>query len=221
MPNYLSPEAVHLLRKMLVVNPVNRITVAEIRQDPWFSRNLPDYLKPQEQEFIDTGVDPNRHPRNRERNPKAAGELHEVVVGKLKKTLGYGNDDVHEALGKEEPSAIKDAYNIVKENQMMIRDCKRPRSQLIYMKSLGMEWVKLTVWVSTFIERSEHTVVPRPVATGMEFLCSRIPVSYQAKSRELSEGPSSRRNGRRFTLPWHSRPHGLSADPIRARKTRT
>lgn len=110
---------------MLVVNPVNRITVAEIRQDPWFGRSLPDYLRTPEVEFIDTGVDPRKHPnRNRKRGSKAAGELHEAVVGKLRKTLGYGNEDVHEALGKEEPNAIKDAYMIVRENQMMMRDCE-------------------------------------------------------------------------------------------------
>lgn len=126
VPSYLSPEAVTLLRKMLVVNPVNRITVAEIRQDPWFKHNLPEYLRPQEEGFVDTGVDPRRHPpRNRDTSrANAAGELHEAVVGKLKKTLGYGNEDVHEALGKEEPNAIKDAYNIVRENQMMIWGCK-------------------------------------------------------------------------------------------------
>ena len=31
---------------MLVVDPVHRITVAEIRQLPWFNENLPDYLHP-------------------------------------------------------------------------------------------------------------------------------------------------------------------------------
>ena len=35
---------------------------------------------------------------------------------------GVCKDDVQDALNKEEPSAIKDAYMIVRENQMMIRD---------------------------------------------------------------------------------------------------
>ncbi|KAF8456446.1 kinase-like domain-containing protein, partial [Kalaharituber pfeilii] len=132
VPSYLSPEAVKLLGKMLVVNPVNRITVAEIRQDPWFNHNLPDYLRPPEVEFVDTGVDPAQHPnRTRDRNTRAAGELHEAVVGKLRKTLGYGNDDVHEALNKNEPNAIKDAYNIVRENQMMMRDSRLSNAQNI------------------------------------------------------------------------------------------
>lgn len=129
---------------MLVVNPVNRITVAEIRQDPWFKHNLPEYLRPPEAEFVDTGADPKQFPnRNRDhRSNRAAGDLHDAVVGKLKKTLGYGNEDVHEALRKEEPNTIKDAYNIVKENQMMMRDCKLDISKsflFVYLSMLVFE----------------------------------------------------------------------------------
>ena len=60
-----------------------------------------------------------------ERGPaeRLKGELHDAVVGKLGSTMGYAKDDVQDALNKEEPSAIKDAYMIVRENQMMMRDC--------------------------------------------------------------------------------------------------
>ncbi|KAI9805618.1 MAG: Protein kinase [Piccolia ochrophora] len=123
VPNYLSSGAVNLIRKMLVVNPVHRITVQEIRQDPWFIKNLPDYLQPPVEEFIDTGVDPNKaiNPRAlAPGKPEAVQEqLHETVIGKLGKTMGYAKDDVQDALGKDEPSAIKDAYLIVRENQIM------------------------------------------------------------------------------------------------------
>ena len=46
-------------------------------------------------------------------------KLHETVVGKLGKTMAYAKNDVQEALPKDEPSAIKDAYLIVRENQIM------------------------------------------------------------------------------------------------------
>jgi len=118
IPTYLSHESVSLLRKMLIVNPVNRITVEEIRQDPWFLKNLPEYLWPAAEEFHDTGVDPSRIPQN-----KAPVKLHEDVVGKLSVTLGYGKEVVKEALAKDEPSAIKDAYKIVEEAEIMRRDC--------------------------------------------------------------------------------------------------
>lgn len=31
---------------MLVVDPMKRITIQEIRQNPWFNTNLPEYLHP-------------------------------------------------------------------------------------------------------------------------------------------------------------------------------
>ena len=43
-PNYLTPGARDLIRRMLVVQPLERITIPEIRQHPWFSVNLPRYL---------------------------------------------------------------------------------------------------------------------------------------------------------------------------------
>lgn len=123
IPNYLGSEARNLIAKMLVVNPLHRINIEEIRKDPWFKRDLPDYLRPTPEEFFDTGVDFAKLPPLRaiERGPaeKLQGELHEAVVGKLGKTMGYAEDDVQDALNKQEPSAIKDAYMIVRENQMM------------------------------------------------------------------------------------------------------
>ena len=123
VPSYLSSGAVRLIKKMLQTSPVHRITVAEIRQDPWFTKNLPTYLQPPVEEFLDTGVDPNKaiDPRSLAPNkpPQVQERIHESVVGKLGKTMGYGRDDVHQALAVDEPNAIKDAYLIVRENQIM------------------------------------------------------------------------------------------------------
>ncbi|EST05689.1 Protein kinase domain protein [Kalmanozyma brasiliensis GHG001] len=46
LPSYLSQEARHLLSQMLIVDPVKRITIQEIRQHPWFNVDLPAYLSP-------------------------------------------------------------------------------------------------------------------------------------------------------------------------------
>lgn len=123
IPNYLSQGAVRLIKKMLVVNPVHRITVQEIRLDPWFNQDLAQYLQLPIEEFYDTGVDPNKAIDPKMLNsgkPAAVGQkLHDTVVGKLGKTMGYAKNDVQEALAKDEPSAIKDAYLIVRENQIM------------------------------------------------------------------------------------------------------
>lgn len=123
VPNYLSAGAVRLIKKMLQVHPVNRITIQDIRQDPWFTKDLAEYLRPPVEEFIDTGVDPNKaidpHALSKGKPAVVQEKLHQSVVGKLGKTMGYGPEDVQEALAKDEPSAIKDAYLIVRENQLM------------------------------------------------------------------------------------------------------
>jgi carbon catabolite-derepressing protein kinase len=120
LPPYLSSGAQRLIKRMLVVSPVQRITVAEIRQDPWFNQDLAPYLQVPSEEFFNTGVDPNRALDLRAlTSTEPAASLHEAVVGKLGKTMGYAKEDVQEALVKDEPSAIKDAYNIVRENQIM------------------------------------------------------------------------------------------------------
>lgn len=124
MPAFVSPDAKDLISRMLVVNPIQRITIAEIRKHPWFQTNLPEYLQPPKEEFFDTGVDVTKLPQleELERGPvgKLEGELHDTVVGKVGSIMGYEKDDVQDALAKNEPSDIKDAYKIVRENHVMI-----------------------------------------------------------------------------------------------------
>jgi len=44
VPSYVSAGARDLIQRMLVVDPLKRITVSEIRKHPWFRTNLPWYL---------------------------------------------------------------------------------------------------------------------------------------------------------------------------------
>lgn len=45
MPNYITPDVKDLINKMLQPNPVKRITMSEIKEHPWFLKDLPLYLK--------------------------------------------------------------------------------------------------------------------------------------------------------------------------------
>ncbi|KAL9089134.1 MAG: hypothetical protein Q9159_002694 [Coniocarpon cinnabarinum] len=122
-PQHVSQGALRLIRKMLQVSPVHRITIQEIRQDAWFTKDLPSYLQPPAEEFFDTGIDPGKAIDPSSLAPKQTAQvqekIHDSVVGKLGKTMGYGREDVHQALAVDEPNAIKDAYLIVRENQIM------------------------------------------------------------------------------------------------------
>lgn len=130
VPNYMSSGSAALIKKMLAVNPVHRATIEEIRMDPWFMQNLPSYLQPPVEDFIDTGVDPSKAITPKTIAPHASPaiqeKLHDQVTEKISKTMGYGIKDVQEALAAEEPSAIKDAYLIVRENKLMQANRKYP-----------------------------------------------------------------------------------------------
>jgi carbon catabolite-derepressing protein kinase len=123
IPQWMPSGAASLIKRMLVVNPVQRATIEDIRQDPWFMTELPAYLQPPVEEFLNTGVDPNKAIRKSDIAPNASekvqDKLHNEVTEKISKTMGYGKRDVEEALLSDEPSAIKDAYMIVRENKMM------------------------------------------------------------------------------------------------------
>lgn len=123
LPSWMSAGAAGLIKKMLIVNPVQRATIEEIRQDPWFLIDLPDYLKPPAEPFFNTGIDPEKAIRPSDIAPNASAKvqekLHDEVTEKISKTMGYGKKDVQEALEAAEPSAIKDAYMIVRENKLM------------------------------------------------------------------------------------------------------
>ena len=45
MPNYITPEVRDLINRMLQPNPVKRITMKEIKDHPWYLKNLPKYLQ--------------------------------------------------------------------------------------------------------------------------------------------------------------------------------
>ncbi|GLD94811.1 hypothetical protein PINS_up003436 [Pythium insidiosum] len=45
LPSHLSELARDLIPRMLVVDPMKRITIPEIRQHPWFQQDLPPYLQ--------------------------------------------------------------------------------------------------------------------------------------------------------------------------------
>ncbi|KAL1874832.1 Protein kinase [Diaporthe australafricana] len=123
VPKWMSPGAASMINRMLQVNPVQRATIPEIRQDPWFIKNLPEYLAPPVEPFYNTGIDPDKAIKPSDIAPNASTKvqekLHNEVTEKISKTMGYGKKDVQEALEAAEPSAIKDAYMIVRENKLM------------------------------------------------------------------------------------------------------
>lgn len=112
IPPDLSPGAKNLLKRMLVVNPIDRITVREIIQDPWFSVNLDPSLLPPDM----------REEQERKKEEESVNEpIDDSLVGALGRTMGYSKEQVYDALRHTDGdgSEIRDAYQIVKDNKMM------------------------------------------------------------------------------------------------------
>jgi carbon catabolite-derepressing protein kinase len=128
MPSYISPGASRLIRAMLQVHPVHRISIPDIRQDPWFLQGLPAYLQPPPEEFVTTGADPNKAVDRRKIAPgkptAVQQKIHELAVTKLEHSMGYRKHEIEDALRRSEPSAVKDAFFIIAENELMQTNCK-------------------------------------------------------------------------------------------------
>ncbi|CAA20833.1 serine/threonine protein kinase AMPK catalytic (alpha) subunit Ssp2 [Schizosaccharomyces pombe] len=99
MPDFLSPGAQSLIRRMIVADPMQRITIQEIRRDPWFNVNLPDYLRPMEE--VQGSYADSR------------------IVSKLGEAMGFSEDYIVEALRSDENNEVKEAYNLLHENQVI------------------------------------------------------------------------------------------------------
>lgn len=125
MPTYISSGAARLIRSMLQVHPVHRITIEAIREDPWFMQDLPNYLQPPPEEFVatDKAIDPRKIAAGK---PQAIQKkISQVAISKLERSMGYGREDIEDALKHPEPSAIKDAFFIIVENEMMQTNCEK------------------------------------------------------------------------------------------------
>jgi carbon catabolite-derepressing protein kinase len=178
IPQWMPTGAANLIKKMLVVNPVHRATIEDIRADPWFTTDLPVYLQLPVEEFFNTGVDPNKAIKKNDIAPNASEKvqerLHNEVTEKISKTMGYGKSDVEEALQAAEPSAIKDAYMIVRENKMM--QVNHNTEALLAEPEGSSPMLSMSSARST---TSQATTTPRPYVSKVGILPSSLPAYHK------------------------------------------
>jgi len=90
---------------MLVVDPLKRITIENIRKNKWFNTNLPDYLKPITSSPYDLTSD-----------------IDENIINELRKKLGYSREQILRGLKSEGENQIKVACALVIDHKRMIND---------------------------------------------------------------------------------------------------
>jgi len=126
IPSHVSPEAKDLIQKILVVDPVQRATISDIRKHPWFVKDLPDYLKIPPSNFghaseninIDEAVVHEALLKISDRKNIPPEELEEALndikAGKMNRvTVAY-----YLLLDHKMKSAIKDQYMKINQLQM-------------------------------------------------------------------------------------------------------
>ncbi|KAG0665774.1 Protein kinase [Maudiozyma exigua] len=134
LPKFLSEGAASLIKKMLIVNPLNRITIQEIIQDEWFKIDLPDYLKViNEPETTSKDKDTTKTNSSEYSNQNVLvlthDQIDESLVHILSTTMGYEHDEIYEALtspttDNPQINEIKDAYLLIKENRSTLNELK-------------------------------------------------------------------------------------------------
>mmetsp|Transcript_17550 Transcript_17550/g.35126 ORF Transcript_17550/g.35126 Transcript_17550/m.35126 type:complete len:500 (-) Transcript_17550:248-1747(-) len=109
MPGYLSEGCRDLIPRMLVVDPLQRITVSQLRAHAWFRTNLPGYLaspaevlrKAPEEDAKDSG------------EGWATEELNELVLVELCRRLDVNRNEAAEALRSPQANQMTVAYNLI------------------------------------------------------------------------------------------------------------
>jgi len=102
IPEYLNKDVVRILVHMLQTDPVKRATMKEIREDPWFQTDLPDYLFPSSQD-------------------QDASIINTDIVKEICDKFCVEVEEVHRALLNDNPhDQLYIAYHLILDNQLML-----------------------------------------------------------------------------------------------------
>lgn len=99
LPSHLSPGARDLIPRMLLVDPLKRITIPEIRQHPWFSQHLPRYLAVIQADTMAT-------------LPLIDNEMVDEVV-----KLGFAREEVVQSVKARQQNKASVAYYLMSDNR--------------------------------------------------------------------------------------------------------
>jgi len=111
LPSHLSEGSRDLIPRMLVVDPLKRITIPEIRQHPWFLTALPDYLSSPPLVDAEPTVD-------------------EEVLAKLLE-MGFLREEVERCIREREQTQETVAYYLILDNSRKHKKAQQARQREI------------------------------------------------------------------------------------------
>jgi carbon catabolite-derepressing protein kinase len=106
VPSFLSQSTRQIIQQMLVVDPLKRIIIPEIRANEWFNTALPDYLSPTDELADDTAV------------------VDEEIVTDLLSKLPFGREVILRALNEKHNNQIKVSYQLCADHKEMLLDAQ-------------------------------------------------------------------------------------------------
>ncbi|KAJ2821448.1 Protein kinase [Coemansia erecta] len=113
MPGYLSQGARALLSGLLQVDPLKRMTLAQVRQHAWFTTDLPEYLKPLPESTDIEGL----------------ANLDETIVGELERQLEMDRRALVQQLRQRGTNPAKVAYQLTLDNRHMLEQSRNSNKQ--------------------------------------------------------------------------------------------
>ncbi|KAJ3019705.1 5-AMP-activated protein kinase, catalytic [Thoreauomyces humboldtii] len=116
LPSFLSPAVKSLLQSMLIVDPLKRATIPQIRQLEWFQKGLPDYLQPLP-DII---------------RVVQGSEVDVTIASEIAKKMGFPKETVLVALKEPDNNQIKVAYELVLDHRRMLAGVRRSPHKTIH-----------------------------------------------------------------------------------------
>ncbi|KAJ1735924.1 Protein kinase [Coemansia biformis] len=113
MPGYLSQGARSVLSGLLQVDPLTRMTLAQVRQHPWFTTDLPEYLKPLPESTDIEGL----------------AVLDDSIVGELERQLEMDRRSLVAQLRQRGTNPAKVAYQLYLDNRHMLEQSRNSNKQ--------------------------------------------------------------------------------------------
>ncbi|KAJ1800749.1 Protein kinase [Coemansia sp. RSA 2399] len=113
MPGYLSQGARAVLSGLLQVDPLKRMTLAQVRQHSWFTTDLPEYLKPLPES---TDIE-------------CLASLDESIISELERQLDMDHRSLVLQLRQREINPAKVAYQLTLDNRHMLEQSRNSNKQ--------------------------------------------------------------------------------------------
>ncbi|KAK9829879.1 hypothetical protein WJX72_008401 [[Myrmecia] bisecta] len=121
LPSHLSPGARDLIPRMLLVDPLKRITIPEIRQHPWFMLHLPRYLAVMQADTI-----------------ASATIIDEELVLEVA-SMGFDRDLLIDSLRNRVQNKATVAYYLVADNRRRMPSSAYLREELTEVNDAAMQ----------------------------------------------------------------------------------